>query len=266
MLRLGDGASATVAVIVRTFAHPSLDAMIAELQSSVAALSLTPLGLFRGHAASEWPATLAIAGRGEDERGTRGMLRVAVEEVTELHEDSLVVHGGTVSGACRGDSGGPALAWTDGGRPQVAGVLSYGSADCTGLDVYIRADKLASWVASTIASVATDRCGDIPVTGVCTPAGPRWCEEETLRGEACLDKTTCGFDRTRGRYGCVDGEADPCLGLSDEWTCLGYSLARCRSGTLDTLGCSACGMTCKLTPRGARCVPQNDGQAPAVRR
>jgi hypothetical protein len=93
--------------------------------------------------------SVTLAGFGENEKGTVGLLRFVQEPVAELDDQTITVDGMGKSGACVGDSGGPLL-WLDSvGELYVIGVLSVGSPSCTDIDVYQRIDpKLADEVQS----------------------------------------------------------------------------------------------------------------------
>jgi hypothetical protein len=63
----------------------------------------------------------------------------------------ITVDSGPDAGACGGDSGGP-LFVGDASGWQVAGVLSGGSADCTGDDVYVDLASVVGWIRAHVDS------------------------------------------------------------------------------------------------------------------
>jgi secreted trypsin-like serine protease len=62
----------------------------------------------------------------------------------------ITVDSGIGAGACAGDSGGP-LFVRDAAGWRVAGVLSEGSASCTGEDVYVDLASVSGWIAAHVA-------------------------------------------------------------------------------------------------------------------
>lgn len=124
--------------------HPSLDAMLVELQEppSVAVpIELAGDALNVGDRAE-------IAGYGWTEADSPGELHFAVQRIVELSSDTISVRGEGSTGACAADSGGPLLVRAADGRAAVAGILSEGSASCVGEDRYIRAAALQAWLAA----------------------------------------------------------------------------------------------------------------------
>ena len=144
---LGD---ATAVDATAAVAHPTLDALLMQLEPDPQLDALAPIPLWSGPFDDLLGMEATLAGLGLTETGESGELRFLDEEVVDLSDDEIVVDGMGRSGACVGDSGGPLLVATDDGRPRVAGVLSRGSHDCLGIDVYVRADRLANWVQQQI--------------------------------------------------------------------------------------------------------------------
>lgn len=72
--------------------------------------------------------------------GAGGERRSGLSTLIEIEADRLTVGSdATQARACFGDSGGPLLV-TRGGVEYLAGVLSTGAADCSGVDHYVRVD------------------------------------------------------------------------------------------------------------------------------
>ena len=63
----------------------------------------------------------------------------------------ITVDSGADAGACAGDSGGPLFVQSASGW-EVAGVLSEGSAYCTGEDVYVDLPSVAGWITAHVSS------------------------------------------------------------------------------------------------------------------
>jgi hypothetical protein len=91
-----------------------------------------------------------LAGYGTTETDATGQRLFVSETIIEVDDTFITVDGAGRSGACAGDSGGPLLVATNAGEPAVAGVLSTGSADCRGIDRYVRVDRVRHWLASHI--------------------------------------------------------------------------------------------------------------------
>lgn len=72
-----------------------------------------------------------------------------VERVREVRPEDFLVWSSGQHGMCMGDSGGPALRM-EGGKPVVVGTVSWGEGDCTGTDVFKRADVAADWIRGII--------------------------------------------------------------------------------------------------------------------
>jgi hypothetical protein len=133
--------------------HPALDVMLLGFDGARAA-AITPIPLQREAIGADWTGTqITLAGAGQTETGSSGELRFVREQIVDVTEDEIWVDGMGESGACGGDSGGPVLSEDAAGTVSVAGTLARGSADCLGLDVYVRADRIAGWVEQTAPGV-----------------------------------------------------------------------------------------------------------------
>ena len=89
---------------------------------------------------------LVLAGLGATEDGARGELLYVREPVVALAPSLITVDGRQQTGACGGDSGGPALAVDASGALRVVGTLSRGDSSCLGQDVYERIDVKRDWL------------------------------------------------------------------------------------------------------------------------
>ena len=151
---LGPTAACSVA------SHPQHDALLLKLQGEPELSSCaSPIELVREPLSEELLGGEAlIAGTGLTEDESSGELLFLETRVTALNATEIRVDGHGESGACTGDSGGPLLLRDSSGKVRVAGVLDRGSADCLGIDVYVRADVLEPWVRDTMAASTSTRC------------------------------------------------------------------------------------------------------------
>lgn len=155
-------------------------------------------------------------------------------------------------GACRGDSGGPAI----GPAGDVLGVTSFGDRDCAVLSAYTRTDAERAWLLAEVPPL--ERCTDdasCPVGDVCSAGGciaPPF--TETGLGSACATGDDCDSGR------CADGPGGPlCTALCvpggtdcpDDFHCRaleGDGAGACWPGPApDDAGCCSAGGD----PRGA---------------
>jgi hypothetical protein len=144
--------------------HPSVDLALLEvgtpevlLREEVATIALRTAPLSSDVSVG---MMLLLAGVGLTEDGGVGQLRFVEEPVTAMTETTITVDGQGKSGACEGDSGGPLVAWTEDG-PEVVGILRAGSANCLGLDEYVRVDAYSSWITAHLLPIGAPRtCGE----------------------------------------------------------------------------------------------------------
>jgi hypothetical protein len=239
--------------VVRAFGHPALDLGLFELEAGerLAAAGVEPLPVYRGGIDGGWVGReLTLAGLGENESGQRGERRFVTERIAAVFDAELVVDGHGVSGACFGDSGGPALA----GKPaEVVGVLSSGSTSCVGIDRYVRVDSALAWIEDTRAAAESDACGGLDWEGDCRSGGASFCSDGRIVFQACASKDICGYSRSAGGYRCIDAALDPCRGVGRVASCSDDAVVRCDAGHLVRRDCAACGLRCNIESGGAVC-------------
>jgi hypothetical protein len=239
--------------VVRTFAHPALDLGLFELEASdgLAAAGVTPLPLYGGSISDDWVGReLTIAGLGEIESGQRGERRFVTERIAAVSETEVTVDGQGVSGACFGDSGGPALTRTP---AEVVGVLRSGSTSCVGIDRYLRVDVALPWIGDTLAAGERDACGGLDWEGSCQSGGVRFCADGRIVFQACTGEDICGYSPSARGYRCIDAALDPCRGVGRKASCSNDIILRCDSGTLVSHDCAACGLRCYIELGGPVC-------------
>jgi hypothetical protein len=90
-------------------------------------------------------AAVQMAGYGITEMGTSAEKRFASSLVVAQADPFVTVGTGGITGACVGDSGGPLLVGDEVAGYRLAGVLSRGSPDCHGTDVYV-SGGIGAWL------------------------------------------------------------------------------------------------------------------------
>jgi hypothetical protein len=90
-------------------------------------------------------AAVELAGYGMTENGAYAGKRFAPSVVVSEDDRFVTVNSAGITGACTGDSGGPLLARDQASAYRVVGILSGGSADCRGSDIYV-SGHVASWL------------------------------------------------------------------------------------------------------------------------
>jgi secreted trypsin-like serine protease len=136
--------------VVTGEAHPDLDVAVLRLGAdSCVADQAQPIALSSLAMDDSWAGVdIEVAGFGWTDgiAPQLGERYFATEAIVAVEPDHLLVESRTGgSGACLGDSGGPALAMVD-GEPHVLGTLDDGDPSCVGRDRYVRADRLSTWL------------------------------------------------------------------------------------------------------------------------
>jgi len=92
---------------------------------------------------------------------------------------------------------------------ELLGILSEGSATCTGTDAYDRADTLGDWVTTTIAAVTQAPCAGLTWEGTCSAGVPTWCDAGEVKGDACRSGESCGYDPGARGFRCRGTRSAP---------------------------------------------------------
>ena len=136
--------------------HPELDLALWRLVDPDAELPahFEPLLAWTAAVDTSWIGKDAeLAGYGTTETDATGKRLFTTERISDVDETFITVDGAGRSGACSGDSGGPLLVATQAGEPAVAGILSAGSADCRGIDRYVRVDRAWRWLSDQVPDI-----------------------------------------------------------------------------------------------------------------
>lgn len=243
--------------------HPGLDVALFEARGLITLdPALEPL-LPHGEALDDsWLSSpVEIAGYGITEDGEAGSLAFAIEEVTRLEPDFLVVDGRGRSGACGGDSGGPVLGRSNQGDARVVGVLDDGDPSCTGEDYFTRVDRLLDWqpFRENVLS-ATDGgpygCEGLTAKGTCLRGRSFSCVDGQVAVDDCGSAgLVCGWNGSLGGFRCVAVDEDDCEGLGSFAHCESDAVIRCVGGLPRKTACSGCGKSCRpwVDGDGAAC-------------
>lgn len=238
--------------VTESVAHPERDVAlfrVARTPSTVA--RFVPIAqALPGSVELSVGSVVEISGYGFTEEGDTRERRFLAEPIVEEDDESVVVNGFGVNGACLGDSGGPLLVRDRSGPVRVAGVLSSGSASCLERDRYIRLDALDDWITRVTgsSSSAETACGGIDEEGRCWSGSAFHCEAGALVAEPCTGNSACGWDRDRAGFRCVAAGSDPCQGVDSVGACRDGVAARCDGGVLETESCG-CGDVCGIDGR-----------------
>ena len=244
--------------------HPDLD--IALLEASWvgdAEVNVSPLVPGSEALDESWVGSpVELAGYGDTGFLEPAALFFAVEAVSRIETDHIVVDGRGRSGACYGDSGGPLLGRASDGSVRVFGVLDDGAPSCTGEDFYTRSDRLLDW--EPFAQIVSfDRlnegCDGLSRVGLCSRGLAMWCDEGHSRVDDCYAKELiCGWNQDAAGFRCVAIDEDPCEGLGSVAQCDGDTLRTCANGSPASVTCQVCGDHCEswVSERGAACVSE----------
>lgn len=237
--------------ILETALHPVLDLALIRLGA--------PSQSRASIRVSEWtPAEgdhVQLAGYGLTHLGTIASLNFAVESVSQVEESTFQVTGNGDSGACAGDSGGPALVRGSRGRIEITGILTTGSTDCLGVDRYIRLDAAADWLARYANRTDETDCQGLSEEGGCFDGRAIWCESGKLSVDICRGEDTCTFDSERSRYACLLAAESPCFGETQLGMCRENQARRCETGELVIQNC----VECSISRGRAECAFEPDG-------
>jgi len=232
--------------------HETLDLMLVELDVHPGEIEavLDPIALADA-VTPEIGSLLALAGLGETELATRGSRRFAVEPIVEANGDELTVDGQQRTGACSGDSGGPALMRAEDGTVRVLGVLSRGSTDCRGRDHYVQVSGDDPFFAASVPPhcLAVD-CGGIEPEGRCYGASAVWCDGARIQGQACAGGQECGWSEREQGYRCVSAGVSSCPNVDARGRCSGDVVVRCEGGVLSAHDCGDEARVCALDSAG----------------
>jgi hypothetical protein len=132
--------------VVALVRDPGADVMLVELGGDAPAptVPIATASPVVGQAA-------VISGYGLNAQGTAGERLFVATTVSGLGPGSVTIDSGADAGACAGDSGGPLFVRGTSGW-EVAGVLSQGSAYCTGEDQFVDVTVAAGWIAANVRS------------------------------------------------------------------------------------------------------------------
>ncbi len=202
-----------------------------------------------------------LAGYGEQRNGEVRQLQFVTEGIERLEETSFVVGGQGRSGACFGDSGGPALVVGDDGRARVLGTLSTGDSSCLEQDEYVHSAlvrKLADKVTIPPPAPPTASCGALTDAGTCRAQTALFCAGGRAVHERCAEDAPCTWSSEHEGYRCTPAAKSPCRGLTELGECDGDVVHRCERGQTLTIDCASCSSTCGFDRSSGRadCVPE----------
>ncbi len=144
-------------------------------------------------------AAVTLVGFGLDDDDVLGTKRAVATRVLDLVGPEVQI-GGMGADTCTGDSGGPALLRLPDGQWRLAGVTSYGAADCGEGGFYARVDNGLAWVEQT---------SGLDVTP-CTDAEGTWSPDARCVGVPIEPQLGTGIWEEGCRGGPVSGPVDTC--------------------------------------------------------
>jgi hypothetical protein len=224
--------------------NPDHDALLLRLDGAASAEPLFPRRDSNSPPLLGAPADLA--GYGVDANGApASSLNFLVERITAVDAESIVVDGLGRSGACIGDSGGPMLLRDERGVLVIAGILSTGSATCTGVDRYLRADVIRAWVLGVVGvEPSASACGALTLAGLCRGGEAIRCDAGSIVAETCGGGTVCGWSAAAHGYRCLRPEEDACERVDDLGECTNSTARSCEDGHVSQRDCAACDTHC----------------------
>ena len=125
----------------------------------------------------------------------------------------------------------------------MAGVTSYGDANCTQYGVDTRVDPYKSFI-GIATGTPTDPCNGETFVGRCDDGSVIWCENQQVKTSDCDSQgKVCGFSAGNDYYACITpAQQDPCNGETYEGRCDGNELIWCENQQVKTANCSgSCG-------------------------
>jgi len=160
---------------------------------------------------------------------------------------------------CQGDSGGPALHQDAQGRYYVAGVTSYGDANCRRYGVDTRVDRYLDFVGKVSQPAApraapqpqpkANPCKGETYKGRCSGSTVVWCEKNQVKSLNCASKgQRCGYDDNKKFFNCLNKPYAPpaqaCKGETYKGRCSGSTVVWCEKNQVKSLNCASKGQRC----------------------
>lgn len=173
--------------------------------------------------------------------GTKRFVRMAIENISASQFEYSVPGKNT----CNGDSGGPAFAEV-GNEMLLAGVTSYGDANCTQYGVDTRVDAFKSFIGvdSSGGGGTADPCNGESFSGRCNGSTVVWCENSQVKSTNCSTQNkVCGFSAQNQYFACINqAQQDPCNGETFAGRCDGKKLIYCENQAIKNVSCAnSCG-------------------------
>ncbi len=207
---------------------------------------VTPMGVLPSMNSSWIGRQLTFVGYGvsngfsQTGGGTKRLVKMPISQVSPKQFTYQTPNKNT----CNGDSGGPALAQVNGAM-LVAGVTSYGDANCVDYGVDTRVDTYSNFLPANSGPVTppSDPCNGETYAGRCDGQVVVWCENNAVQTSNCAQQTNkiCGFNQQQNYYGCIDKPVDPCNGETYQGRCNGNTVIWCENQQVKSLNCNSCG-------------------------